>query len=125
VTPDKRPSRRDASQVAARYPALYLYTAAHGAFFQSATIPPGSPIEPNADLMTDALTKLHEIEARLQAARAAEKAALAKLANLNSGGRLELVEFNLRLRAAKNARQTIADVETELQAHLQRFYRKA
>jgi len=72
--------------------------------------------------MTDALTKLHEIEARLQAARAAEKAALA---NLNSGGRLELVEFNLRLRAAKNARQTIADVETELQAHLQRFYRKA
>ena len=75
--------------------------------------------------MTDALTRLHEIEARLQAARIAEKAALAKLANLNRGGRIELVEFNLRLRAAKNARQAITDIEAELQAHLQRFYRKA
>jgi hypothetical protein len=75
--------------------------------------------------MTDALTKLHEIEARLKAARVAEKAALAKLANLNRDARLELVEFNLRLRAAKNARQAIADIEAEMQAHLQRFYRKA
>jgi hypothetical protein len=75
--------------------------------------------------MTDALTKLHEIEARLKVARAAEKAALAKLANLNRDARLELVEFNLRLRAAKNARQAIADIEAEMQAHLQRFYRKA
>lgn len=75
--------------------------------------------------MTDALTKLHEIEARLKAAQVAEKAALAKLANLNRGGRLELVEFNLRLRAAKNARQAINDVYAELQAHLQRFYRNA
>jgi hypothetical protein len=75
--------------------------------------------------MTDALTKLHEIEDRLKAAKAAERAALAKLANLNHGGRFELVEFNLRLRAAKNARQAISDIETELQAHLQRFYRKA
>jgi sarcosine oxidase delta subunit len=41
------------------------------------------------------------------------------------GGRLELVEFNLRLRAAKNARQAITAIEAELQAHLQRFYRKA
>ena len=75
--------------------------------------------------MTDALSKLHEIETRLKAAQAAERAALAKLANLNRGGRLELVEFNLRLRAAKNARQAVSDIETELQAHLQRFYRKA
>jgi hypothetical protein len=75
--------------------------------------------------MTDALTRLHEIEARLKAAQAAERAALAKLANLNRDGRLELVEFNLRLRAAKNARQAVSDIETELQAHLQRFYRKA
>jgi hypothetical protein len=75
--------------------------------------------------MTDALTKLHEIEARLKAAQAAEKAALAKLANLNRDARLELVEFNLRLRAAKNARQAITDIQAELQAHLQRFYRKA
>ena len=75
--------------------------------------------------MTDALTKLHEIEARLKAAQAAEKAALAKLANLNRDARLELVEFYLRLRAAKNARQAITDIQAELQAHLQRFYRKA
>ncbi len=75
--------------------------------------------------MTDALTKLNEIEARLKAAQAAEKMALAKLANLNRETRFELVEFNLRLRAAKNARQAIHDVEAELQAHLERFYRKA
>jgi len=75
--------------------------------------------------MTDALTKMHEIEARIRAAQAAEKAALAKLANLNRGGRFELVEFNLRLRAAKNARQAVNEAEAELQAHLQRFYRKA
>lgn len=75
--------------------------------------------------MTDALTKLHEIEARLRQAQAAEKAALAKLANLNRGGRFELVEFNLRLRAARNARQAINEIEAEMQAHLQRFYRKA
>jgi hypothetical protein len=75
--------------------------------------------------MTDALTKMHEIEARLRAAQAAEKAALAKLANLNRDGRFELVEFNLRLRAAKNARQAVNEIEAELQAHLQRFYRKA
>jgi len=75
--------------------------------------------------MTDALTKLNEIEERLKLAHAAEKAALAKLANLNRDGRFELAEFNLRLRAAKNARQAITDVEIELQAHLQRLYRKA
>lgn len=75
--------------------------------------------------MTDALTKMHEIEARLRAAQAAEKAALAKLANLNRDARFELVEFNLRLRAAKNARQVVNETEAELQAHLQRFYRKA
>jgi hypothetical protein len=75
--------------------------------------------------MTDALTKLNEIEARLKAAQAAEKLALAKLGSLNRDGRFELVEFNLRLRAAKNARQAINDIEAELQAHLQRFYRKA
>ena len=75
--------------------------------------------------MTDALAELHEIEARLKVARAAEKAALAKLANLNRDARLELVEFTLRLRAAKTARQAIADIEAEMQAHLQRFYRKA
>jgi hypothetical protein len=75
--------------------------------------------------MTDALTHLNEIEARLTAARAAEKAALAKLANLNRESRFELVEFNLRLRAAKNARQAICEIESELQAHLRRFYRKA
>ena len=75
--------------------------------------------------MTDALARLDEIEARLRAAQVAEKAALAKLANLNRGGRLELVEFNLRLRAAKNAHQAVADAHAELQAHLQRFYRKA
>jgi hypothetical protein len=75
--------------------------------------------------MTDALTRLHEIEARLRAAQAGEKAALAKLANLNRDGRFELVEFNLRLRAAKNARLVVNEAETELQAHLQRFYRKA
>ena len=75
--------------------------------------------------MTDALTRLHEIEARLRAAQAAEKAALAKLANLNRDARFELVEFNLRLRAAKNARLAVNEAEAELQAHLQRFYRKA
>lgn len=75
--------------------------------------------------MTDALTKMHEIEARIREAQAAEKAALAKLANLSRGGRFELVEFNLRLRAAKNARQAVNEAEAELQAHLQRFYRKA
>jgi hypothetical protein len=75
--------------------------------------------------MTDALTRLHEIEARLRAAQAAEKAALAKLANLNRDGRFELVEFNLRLRAAKNARLAVNEAEAEMQAHLQRFYRKA
>jgi hypothetical protein len=75
--------------------------------------------------MTDALTQLNEIEARLKAAQLAEKAALAKLGSLNREGRFELVEFNLRLRAAKNARQAIHAIETELQTHLQRFYRKA
>ena len=75
--------------------------------------------------MTDALTRLHEIGARLRAAQAAEKAALAKLANLNRDGRFELVEFNLRLRAAKNARLAVNETQAELQAHLQRFYRKA
>jgi len=75
--------------------------------------------------MTDALTRLHEIEARLRVAQAAEKAALAKLANLNRDGRFELVEFNLRLRAAKNARLAVNETQAELQAHLQRFYRKA
>jgi hypothetical protein len=75
--------------------------------------------------MTDALTKLNEIEARLKAAQLAERAALAKLGSLNREGRFELVEFNLRLRAAKNARQAIYDIEAELQTHLQRFYRKA
>jgi hypothetical protein len=75
--------------------------------------------------MTDALTRMHEIEARLRAAQAAEKAALAKLANLNRDGRFELVEFNLRLRAAKNARVAVNEAEAELQAYLQRFYRKA
>lgn len=75
--------------------------------------------------MTDALTRLHEIEARIRTAQTAEKAALAKLANLNRDGRFELVEFNLRLRAAKNARLAVSEAEAELQAHLQRFYRKA
>jgi hypothetical protein len=75
--------------------------------------------------MTDALTRLHEIEARIRTAQAAEKAALAKLSNLNRDGRFELVEFNLRLRAAKNARLAVSEAEAELQAHLQRFYRKA
>ena len=68
---------------------------------------------------------MHEIEARLKAAQAAEKAALAKLARLNQHARLDLVEFNLRLRAAKKARQAVSEIQAELEAHLQRFYRKA
>ncbi len=75
--------------------------------------------------MTDALSQMHEIEARLKAAQAAEKAALAKLARLNQHARLDLVEFNLRLRAAKKARQAVSEIQAELEAHLQRFYRKA
>ena len=75
--------------------------------------------------MTDALGKLHDMEARLDAARAAEKAALAKLAKLNHGDRFDLAEFNLRLRAAKQASQAAHEIQAELQAFLQRFYRKA
>ena len=72
--------------------------------------------------MTDALTKLQELEDRLKAAQAAEKTALAKLARLNDEARLELAEFNLRLRAAKKAREASVAIYTELQAHLRRFY---
>jgi hypothetical protein len=75
--------------------------------------------------MTDALSKLNEIDARLKVAQAAEKAALAKLARLSVHCRLDLTEFNLRLRAAKNARQAINEIEAELRGHMQRFYRKA
>jgi hypothetical protein len=75
--------------------------------------------------MTDALTKLYEIETRLKAAQAAEKAALARLASVNRGGRLDLAEFNMRLMAAKDARRAADKIQAEWQAHVQRFYRKA
>jgi hypothetical protein len=75
--------------------------------------------------MTDALTKLKELEDRLLAAKAAEKAALAKLARLNHEPRLELAEFNLRLRAARKAREHSDEIYAELKAHLQRFNYKA
>lgn len=75
--------------------------------------------------MTDALTKIHELESRLAAAKAAEKVALAKLARLNHEPRLELAEFNLRLRAAKKAREVADEIYSELKAHLQRFNYKA
>lgn len=75
--------------------------------------------------MTDALTKLRELEERLEAAKAAEKLALAKLARLNDGTRLELTEFNLRLRAAKKAREASDAIYAELKAHLSRFYHSA
>ena len=73
--------------------------------------------------MTDALTRLRELEERLAAAQVAEKAALAKLARLNQETRLELAEFNLRLRAAKKAREASDEIYAELKAHLRRFYR--
>jgi hypothetical protein len=69
------------------------------------------------------LTKLRELEDRLQAAQAAEKAALAKLSRLNDGTRLELAEFNLRLRAAIKARREKDELYAELKAHLRRFYK--
>jgi hypothetical protein len=75
--------------------------------------------------MTDALTRLHELERRLEEARLAEKAALAKLARLNDEPRLELAEFNLRLLAARRARQASEEIYAELKAHLQRFNHSA
>ena len=75
--------------------------------------------------MTDALTRIKELEDRLAAAKAAESAALAKLARLNHEPRFELVEFNLRLRAAKKAREAADEIHAELKAHLQRFNYKA
>ena len=75
--------------------------------------------------MTDALSKLRELEERLAAAKAAEKVALAKLARLNDEPRLELAEFNLRLAAAKRAREAADAIYAELKAHLQRFSYKA
>lgn len=75
--------------------------------------------------MTDALTKIRELEDRLAAAKAAENAALAKLARLNHEPRFELAEFNLRLRAAKKAREAADEIHAELKAHLQRFSYKA
>jgi hypothetical protein len=75
--------------------------------------------------MTDALTRLQELEDRLAAAQAAEKAALAKLARLNHEPRLELVEFNLRLAAARRAREASDAIYAELKAHLQKFNYKA
>ena len=75
--------------------------------------------------MTDALSRLQELENRLAAAKAAEKAALAKLARLNHEPRLELAEFNLRLRAARKAREASDEIYAELKAHLQRFNYKA
>jgi hypothetical protein len=71
--------------------------------------------------MMDALTRLRELEDRLAAAKAAERAALAQLARLNHEPRLELAEFNLRLRAAKKAREASDEIYAELKAHLQRF----
>jgi hypothetical protein len=71
--------------------------------------------------VTDALTKLRELEDRLAAAQVAEKAALAKLARLNQGTRLDLAEFNQRLRAAKKAREASDEIYAELKAHLRRF----
>ena len=73
--------------------------------------------------MTDALTKIRELEDRLKAAQAAEKAALAKLARPNQDVRLELAEFNLRLSAAIKAREASAEIYAELKAHLRRFYK--
>ena len=75
--------------------------------------------------MTDALSKLRELEERLAAAKAAERLALAKLARLNDEPRLELVEFNLRLRAAKRAREASDAIYAELKAHLRRFFYSA
>lgn len=75
--------------------------------------------------MTDALSRIRELEDRLAAAKAAEKAALAKLARLNQDARFELAEFNVRLRAAKKAREAADEIYAELKAHLQRFYFKA
>ena len=73
--------------------------------------------------MTDALTKIRELEDRLKAAQAAEKAALAKLARPNQDTRIELAEFNLRLRAAIKAREVSDEIRAELKAHLRRFYK--
>ena len=73
--------------------------------------------------MTDALTKIRELEDRLKAAQAAEKAALAKLAQPNQDIRLELAEFNLRLRAAMKAREALDEIYAELKAHLRQFYK--
>jgi hypothetical protein len=75
--------------------------------------------------MTDALARLRELEERLEAAKAAEKAALAKLARLNNEPRFGLAEFNLRLMAAKKAREARDRIYLELKAHLARFYYKA
>jgi hypothetical protein len=74
--------------------------------------------------VTDALGRIKELEDRLAAARVAEKTALAKLARLNSEPRLELTEFNLRLRAAIKAREAADAVHAELKAHLRRFNHK-
>jgi hypothetical protein len=71
--------------------------------------------------MTDALTRIRELEDRLAAAKAAERAALARLARLNHEPRLELAEFNLRLRASKKAREASDEIYAELKAHLLRF----
>jgi hypothetical protein len=73
--------------------------------------------------LTDALTKIRELEDRLKAAQAAEKAALAKLARPNQDTRIELAEFNLRLKAAIKAREASDEIYAELKAHLRRFYK--
>jgi hypothetical protein len=75
--------------------------------------------------MTDALARIRELEERLEAAKAEEKAALAKLARLNHEPRFGLSEFNLRLGAARKAREARDEIYRELKAHLQRFYYKA
>jgi hypothetical protein len=84
-----------------------------------------APLPDRRFSMTDALTRLHELERRLEEARLAEKAALAKLARLNDEPRLELAEFNLRLLAARRARQASEEIYAELKAHLQRFNHSA
>jgi hypothetical protein len=75
--------------------------------------------------MTDALTRIRELEERLAAAKTAEAASLAKLARLNHEPRLELAEFNLRLRAAIKAREATDAIRAELKAHLARFHSRA
>ncbi len=74
--------------------------------------------------VTDALAKLQELEDRYAPRRLPNGPHSRSLARLNHEPRLELA-FNLRLGAAKKAREAADVIYAELKAHLQRFNYRA